>query len=209
MNRPPSFDELFDEPLPDEERDRLHAAHDLLVEAGPPEELPPWLAQPPTPWQAPLASRRSPAVVGLRRYQRGRRYAMLSLAAAIAVIAFVLGYSAKPHQTFAKEFTRTMHGTAAAPNAEASLIVGKVDKAGNWPMELHVAGLRALPRGQYYELFLTRGGKLAASCGTFRVVAPDRLTTVRLNAPYDFRKFNGWVVASHTRGPRERVVLTT
>ena len=40
------------------------------------------------------------------------------------------------------DFTETMAGTAAAAEATASLAVFDIDEAGNWPMELTVAGLR-------------------------------------------------------------------
>jgi hypothetical protein len=55
-------------------------------------------------------------------------------------------------------------------------------------MELRVAGL---PAGRY-ELWLTRDGKLAETCGVFAVA--DGETTVPLNAPYALKSFDGWVV---------------
>ena len=48
-HRPPSFDDLFDDDdLAPEERERLHAMHELLTQAGPPPELPPALESPPS-----------------------------------------------------------------------------------------------------------------------------------------------------------------
>jgi hypothetical protein len=202
MTRPPNFHELFDEPLPEEERDRLLAAHDLMVDAGPPPEVPPWLEQPPTPW---IFAQREP------RERRTNRFGMLALAATIAVVAFLAGYaSSGNHKSaggFKTEFARRMHGTAAAPAATAAILIGRRDSAGNWPMLLRVSGLKQLPTGGYYELFLTRHGKVAATCGTFRVTKGD--TSVRLNAPYDFRQFDGWVVTEHVPRAPEKTLLTT
>jgi hypothetical protein len=35
------------------------------------------------------------------------------------------------------------------------------------------------------------------------------VTRVRLNAPYDFGEYDGWVVTSHVRGGADRVLLST
>ena len=210
MNRPPDFHDLFDEPLPEDERERLERAHDLIVEAGPPPEVPPWLEQPPSPWEESAGGdffSRPRTALGFerRRRLRSRGYALLALAAAIAVLAFFAGYTTNNSApAFKPMFTVGMRGTAAAPSAIAALLVAKRDSAGNWPMLLRVEGLKQLPPGSYYELFLTRHGKPAATCGTFRVLS--RVTEVRLNAPYNFRKFTGWVI---TRHDTRQVVLRT
>ena len=72
--------------------------------------------------------------------------------------------------------------------ARASIRLFEETDAGNWPMELVVRGL---PEGKY-ELWLTRGDRLAASCGTF-AVAGDK-TEVPLNTPERLRRFDGWVI---------------
>jgi hypothetical protein len=82
------------------------------------------------------------------------------------------------------------------------------DEAGNWPPKLVVHGLKPLPKGQYYEMFLTNGHKPSASCGTFRVTSTGG-DTVRLNAPYNLRRFDGWVVTRERPGTHAPVVLTT
>jgi hypothetical protein len=57
-------------------------------------------------------------------------------------------------------------------------------------------------------MFLTKGHKPAATCGTFRVVQGG--DSVRLNAPYNFRSFDGWVVTREVPGSgKHPVVLTT
>jgi hypothetical protein len=130
---------------------------------------------------------------------------MLAAAAAVAILAFFVGYTTNEHApSFKPEFTVAMRATPAGHGAIAALLVAKRDNAGNWPMLLRVEGLKQLPARSYYELFLTRHGKPVQTCGTFRVLSG--VTEVRLNAPYDFRKFTGWVVTRHdTRG----VVLRT
>ena len=71
-------------------------------------------------------------------------------------------------------------------------------------MTLQVSGLAPLPEGKTYTLWLTRGGKLAESCGTFVVAAGS--TKVPLNAPYRLKQFDGWVIA---RTGSNTVLLST
>ncbi|MDX6543197.1 MAG: hypothetical protein QOK32_800, partial [Gaiellaceae bacterium] len=63
---------------------------------------------------------------------------------------------------------------------------------------MRVRGLKQLPKGGYYELYLTQDGKLGPQCGTFRVRGGT--TEVPLNAPYVLKKFNGWVVTRQVPG---------
>ena len=87
------------------------------------------------------------------------------LAAALALAAFGAGWLAasagdSDGEAFpAIDFRVPMQGTAAAPNAVASIAVGERDDAGNWPMAMTVRGLPALPEGQDYELWLTEEGQ--------------------------------------------------
>jgi hypothetical protein len=199
--RPPDFDELVGEDLATDERARLRGVHDLLVAAGPPAELSPTLE-------------RAPSVGGsVHILPRRRRSALLLLAAALAAAAFGGGFlaGAVTHGGGTKSATHVipMHGTAAAPNAHASIALLTADKAGNWPMRFTVQGLPKLPRGGYYELYVTNQGRITASCGVFNV--HGGLTTVSLNAPYT-EGFNGWVVTRHLAGHPEAStprVLTT
>jgi hypothetical protein len=99
-----------------------------------------------------------------------------------------------------------MHGGSAL----ALLRVAPKDGAGNWPMQLEVNNLPTqTDPSAYYELWLSRNGKPIALCGSFRVNA--RTTTVRLSVPYDFKRFNGWVVTRQGANDRApgTVVLTT
>ncbi len=162
----------------DPDRPRLQQVHDLLVAAGAPPELPPSLLG------APAAPKSSSITFPRRRY---------TTIAAVAVAATVLvgiGYTIggrhgpeKPVKTIA------MRGNAGA---SASIALLAPDKAGNWPMRLEIEGLPALPSGKSYTLWLTNGGRLAASCGSF--VVADGTTRVPLNAPYKLGQFDNWVI---------------
>jgi hypothetical protein len=199
MSDEPRFDELAGgDDLSPEEAARLERVHDLLVAAGPPPELPPHLLEP-----QPEKQQRD-NVYGLPRRRTG---ALLGIAAALALTAFLGGFVYGTHHApFAEDFSVQMHGAGAA---SAVIHVGKLDSAGNWPLKVDVEHLPALPKGQYYEMFLTRGAdRRAASCGTFRVSGSQ--TGIRLNAPYKLNTFNGWIVTREKPGStRHPVVLTT
>jgi hypothetical protein len=198
MTRTPEFEDLVGGDVPAEERGRLERVHELLVAAGPPPELPPSLAEPPAP-EARIA----------RLVPRRRLGAALALAAAIALVAFLGGYLAGySRHGFTAQYSRSMRGTAAAPAASAVIQIGNRDSAGNWPLRLVVHGLKPLPHGGFYEMYLTRGAH-EYTCGTFTV--RGGATTVRLNAPYRFRRGDGWIVRAE-RAPEGRAastVLTT
>jgi len=192
MTDKPDFRDLVGEDLPEEERARLERVHELLVAAGPPPELTPALVDPDL----------QPRESNVEFLPRRRAGFMLGIAAAIGVLA---GRAKDPFSTV---FTVPMHGTAAARSSSATIDIGKADEAGNWPLKLVVHGLKPLPKGQYYEMFLTNGHKPSASCGTFRVTSTG--DTVRLNAPYNLRRFDGWVVTRERPGNTTHpVVLTT
>ncbi|MDX6512258.1 MAG: Anti-sigma-K factor rskA [Gaiellaceae bacterium] len=204
MSRRPDFEQLVgaDELAPDE-LERLRGVHDLLIAAGPPPELPPALEQAPDV-DAPVTL-----------LPRRRRAVLALLAAALALAAFGAGYLVSGRgdgNTGFKADTSIppipMHGTVAAPGALASIRLGPADDGGNWPMLFTVRGLKQLPPNQYYELYLSRGGKPVASCGTFRVHGGT--TTVLLNAPYKLRRFSGWIVTMHAKSAGgDRKLLTT
>ncbi len=201
MNREPNFDELVGgDDLSPEEAARLERVHDLLVAAGPPPELPPRLAEP-TP-----APREDSPVAFLPRRRTGLA---LALAAALALITFVGGFVAGQHRgkPFPTAATVPMHGTPFAANASAVIRIGQDDSDGNWPLKVQVHGLKQLPEGQFYEMYLTRHGKRVATCGTFRLTSGD---SVQLNAPYNLRTYTGWVVTREGRGLKTHpVVLRT
>jgi hypothetical protein len=201
MTREPNFDELVGgDDLSPEDAARLERVHNLLVTAGPPPELPPRLADPEP------APREDSPVAFLPRRRAGLA---LALAAAIALVTFVGGFVAGQHRgaKFTTQFTVPMRGTAIASNASAVIRIGNDDSNGNWPLKVVVHGLRPLPEGQFYEMYLTRHGKRVATCGTFRLSNGD---SVRLNAPYNLRSYTGWVVTREGRGTTTHpVVLRT
>ncbi len=168
------LNEILGDDLEPGERERLERVHALLAEAGPPPELPPALEHAPEP----------PAAVVVP-FPRRYRYTALAAAVAAAVALFGVGYLVGGGGGTEPLRTISMSGTN---QAAAELDVFEKDAAGNWPMELRVSGLAP---GRY-ELWLTRGGKLAEPCGAFAVAAGE--TTVPLNAPYALRDFDGWVV---------------
>jgi hypothetical protein len=199
------FDDLVDtDGLDGAEEARLRRVHDLLLEAGPPPELPPALLRPPT-------EPREAEVIEFPLHMRRRVGAWVAVAAAVAGVLFAGGYAfghskAKP-ASFSAARLVSMHG---ANDARGSIRIGTADAAGNVPMLVSVSGLpQQAARGDYYEVWLTEHGKLVAPCGGFRMHGSR--TQVRLSVPYRLGKGDGWVVttwrAGHTKaGP---VVMTT
>jgi hypothetical protein len=194
---PPDLRDLIGDDVPADELARLNRMHELLVRAGPPPELPGELAEPPEP---------DDTVAFLPR-RHWRPVALL--AAALALAAFGAGWLASSASDSgetafpAVDFHVPMYGTSAAPNAVASIAVAELDDAGNWPMAMTIRGLPELPTGQQYELWVTRKGKLVASCGVFRTHGD---TLAYLNAPFKLRQYDGWVV---TRAGDKRLLLRT
>jgi len=197
----PEFRELVGDDLTPEERARLERVHELLVTAGPPPELPPALAEPPGESQ--------PSPISLPRRRAG---AILALAAAIALVAFLGGFVAGKQgvgQGGINAFQSVnMHGTAVAQNASAKIDIGELDSSGNWPLRVVIHGLPRLPSGAYYEMFLTKDGKTLAACGIFTVAG--NTSTVRLTMPPTLKHYNGWIVTRERPGTKAHpVVLTT
>jgi anti-sigma-K factor RskA len=184
------------------EEDRLRRVHELLVAAGPPPELPAGLERPADPHTA------QPPEVPVLFRRRRMVGALALLAAALAAFGggYLAGHSHAKQAAFVAERDVPMHGSAGG---SAVIHIAKEDSVGNWPMLVDVNGLpRQQARDAYYELWLTKDGKPAVPCGSFRV--HGQTTTVRLSVPYSFRGYDGWVV---TAQPNDRkvgpVVLTT
>ena len=197
MSRVPDFDELIEGDVPEEERQRLRQAHDLLVQAGPPPELGPELEAVPWPEEALMP-------LGLTRRSTRKRSPLL-LAAAVAtagLLGFVVGQASNSSSTnIDVQRVVKLTGTDLASDGQATLEIGSKDSHGNWPMVLHVSGLRSLPQGGYYDLYLSRGGKPIALCGTFNVRPGE--TVVRMNAAYELKRFDGWIVTRQLPGNHE------
>ena len=195
----PDFRELVgSEDLTPEERDRLEQVHDLLIAAGPPPELPPALAEPSTELDD--------EPTGLPRRRTG---AVLALAAALALAVFLGGYLAGKHGTGSTTVVHSlaMHGTPLARNASATIDIEQLDSSGNWPLRVAIKGLPRLPKGAYYEMFLTKHGKPIAACGIFTVAGSP--STIHLTMPPTVRGYDGWIVTRETPGGNARQVLLT
>ena len=195
------FDALVGDDLAPSERARLQRAHDLLLAAGPMPELPPELEEPVKPPAADIIP-----------YFPKRRYAAATVAATAAIaVAFGAGYLFGHRQspTFTADRKVRMHATQAAPGALASIQIGKHDDNGNWQLLVKLSGLRELPKGGYYALWLTRNGKPVAPCGWFR--AHGNNVSVRLTVAYALEQFDGWELTRQDPGRHEAgpVVLTT
>jgi hypothetical protein len=192
MTPRPDFDDLVGEDVPGEERDRLRRAHELLLEAGPPPELSPELDAVPWPEDA------LGPVFG-RGAKRRRNPVLIAAALVTAVVVGLLLGQATSSSSNSIDTRKTveMQGTSLARGAFASLDLGKPEKAGNWPMVLHVRGLPKLTKGGYYDLYLTKSGMPLVSCGTFNAQGS---TEVRLSAAYNLERFdkNGWVIVRKT-----------
>ncbi len=182
-----------------EELESLQRVHELLLAAGPPPELSAALERPP-------ATR-----ARVSWLPRRRRQATFALAAGLAAAAFAIGFflGDRGAGQFEERASVPMHGVGQAKAAHASILVGNRDEVGNWPLRLEVRGLEPLPEGSWYELYLTRKGKLAAYCGAF-VVRKSGATTVEMTVPYRLKGFDGWVVTAHRPGGgRSKQILMT
>jgi hypothetical protein len=142
---------------------------------------------------------------GPNRRRVERRVALLAASVLVLVVAFLGGYLAGHGNLGSLSGGRTVKlvGTAQARGAQAALHVQDVDAAGNWPMTLSVTGLPKLPPRGYYEVFLTRNGKIFAPCGVFLVKSTSGAVSVQLNAPYHLRQGDGWVVTKQLPGKNE------
>jgi hypothetical protein len=135
------------------------------------------------------------------RFERRRLAAALVLAATLAAATFGIGLWAGGGSDEVRIVEQlTLDGTAEAPQARMVISVLPEDGAGNWPMAADVSGLAPLPQGGYYEVWLTKGKKLAASCGRFVVDENGEATGVWLNAPYKLKGYDRWVVTAHVPG---------
>jgi hypothetical protein len=127
---------------------------------------------------------------------RRRLLAGLAIAAAFAGAAFGVGLWAGGDGDGIDTVEQVvLAATRNAPaDAEMTLDVLPIDEAGNWNMSGDATGLPPLPEDHYYEVWLTKGDELAEPCGRFVVDEDGRAENVWLNAPYQFRGFDRWVV---------------
>lgn len=190
-----SLRELVGDDVPEAELERLRAAHDALSSSPPP----------PVASESLTSRVRQIPHAEASRGGRGRRaLAGLAAAAAIAGVAFGLGWWASGGDDgLPVAEVIELEPTAAAPEgAWMRIDVLPVDDAGNWPMAADAGGLEPLPPGGYYELWLTRDGKRASSCGRFAVDETGQARDVWLNAPYAFEEYDRWIVVAIRPGQK-------
>jgi len=204
MTRPPELNDLIDADGSPEERARLERMHELLVVAGPPPD-----------GEMPEPIRTSATVIPFGR----RRLRVVGLAAVAAAVLLALGGGyllGTRGGGFGSTARVAMHGVAPTAGATADLDIGREDMSGNVPIEMHVRGLPGLPANGWYELYLSKNGRLGASCGTFTTKGDE--TTVRLSVGYaladwhDSGRYDGWVVTAHVPGKPgsgKKILLTT
>jgi hypothetical protein len=187
------FDELIGTDVAGEERARLLGVHELLLEAGPPQELPAGLHKVPRPGEL--------RVLPLRTVPR--KVALLAAAIAVLAVTFGLGVTAGSRSAAAPKTleTLTLKGTSAAPHAQATVDVLQ-EVSGNYPMNVRVSGLPKVAAPQYYVVWLVRDGKPWAPCGQFVVSKQSGSLTLGLTAPYSLKPGDTWIVTRHTFGQR-------
>ena len=187
------FDELVGDIENPAERERLRRIHELLLSVEAPPELAAYHAA-------------APRVAPVSLLPRRRRAALALIAAALAAALFGSGYLVGGRSDDVEAVSVIpMAGVNDGRGASASIELLPQDESGNWPLSVHLRGLQpSKDRTDYYELWLTKDGKLADSCGRFTV--HPGLTTVTLSVPYGLRAYDGWVV---TRRGSDRVLLRT
>jgi hypothetical protein len=193
LSRKPTLEELIGADATGAERQRLQQVHQMLLEAGPPPEIPPELEAGPN----------LKMTTGKRGRGHIKQRAMVLLAAAILVFLVFIGGYVVANNSGGKSskgrapvvLSQALEGTALVPKAEGALEVWRSKDGSNWPMTLTVAGLPPLPPHRYYEVYLFRDGKIGGSCGSFRVGSSSTgPVTVTLTSPYELRKGDSWVV---------------
>ena len=201
----PDFDRLVDlTDVSPEDEARLRRVHSMLVEAGPPQELP-------------AAIGRAPAipagkVVALSNRRR-RPVATLLIAAAVAAACFGGGYvlANQAHSSNGAIQVVRVVPMQGVQNSEAALRVGSADGNGNWPIQLTVNGLKPLEDDSRYYLMVVQGnGKRPIFCGSFEVSGKGA-TTVTFNVAYRITGDTKWIVTKMAPGLKYpgHVVMTT
>jgi hypothetical protein len=201
----PDFDHLVDlKGLSPEDEARLRRVHSMLIEAGPPQELPATIGRAPANpggKVVPLSSRRRRPVVALL------------VAAAVAAACFGGGYllANQAHSSKGSIHVVRVVPMQGVQNSEAALRVGSADGNGNWPIQLTVNGLKPLQDdSRYYLMVLQGNGKRPIFCGSFEVSGKGA-TTVTFNVAYKITDDTKWIVTKMAPGMKYpgHVVMTT
>jgi anti-sigma-K factor RskA len=164
----------------------LRGLPELLEQAAPPVEVPPWLRE-----------RTFAAVERAAAHQRRRRRLRLALTAAAAclvlVVAFAGGYTLSQVGPFADR-GRVIAFALAAPDGGAARATAKVRQVGDGlAITMEVSGLAPNPPGSVYECWYVGPGDSVArpnrvSAGTFTVGADGR-ANLRLHSAADLQRY--------------------
>jgi hypothetical protein len=175
-----------------EELEELREVDALLRSVpAPPPPLPPSLAQPP-------ARPGHPA----RLWTPGRLAIAAGVAVALAIISSAGALWLGTRDEFEVRARVPLEATGNAPGAAGVIRLGEGDASGTWQVELTVSGLRELPPGDFYVLWLAKDGKYAGTCGSFRVTAGT--ATHRWVAAYRLEDYDEWVISARPPGlPRD------
>ncbi|TMJ94003.1 MAG: hypothetical protein E6G67_10735 [Actinobacteria bacterium] len=188
--RPPrDLRELVGDDVPAEELARLRHADAALRSVPPP------------PLTIPESlTRRVESLTATSLWTRRRAGAALALAAALSAMFFGIGHwTGRESPGFEPRLSVPMRATSHAPGASALIKLGRENAdSGNYKLELVVRGLRKLPAGGYYVLWLSKGGRYAGTCGTFRVGSGT--TSVDMNVSYRLSDYDTWVVTAQLPG---------
>lgn len=164
----------------------LRGLPELLEQAAPPTEVPPWLRE-----------RTFAAVERAAAQQRRRRRLRLALTAAAAclvlVVAFAGGYTMSQVGPFADR-GRVIEFALAAPDGGAARATAKVRQVGDGlAITMEVSGLAPNPPGSVYECWYVGPGDSVerpnrVSAGTFTVGADGR-ASLRMHSAADLQRY--------------------
>ena len=202
--------DLVGDDLSEVELDGLRKADELLRSAEPLPEVPEQLAA--SVRAIPLTEEQIGRRPRRREQLSGKRPAVLAMAAALAGVAFAIGWIVRgggDGATTPADIV-TLEATRFSLDSEASMVIDvfPLDEGGNWVLLADVGGLTPTTDDQHYELWLTRNNRVVASCGRFLVDDDGGATDIWFNAPYKFAEYDDWVVTREGPGNgRSRVLL--
>jgi hypothetical protein len=135
-----------------------------------------------------------------KRSERRREVALLGLLL-LGIAIFFTGYATGRHDsTFRTNWYSPLRGTSAAAESVGSVQGGPNTPGNNTPLLVTVRGLRILPTGEHYVLYVLSRNRGLLRCGAFWV--GDGTTQVKLSYPGLALEPRGWRIA------RERIGAT-
>jgi hypothetical protein len=185
VREPPDFSDLVGEDLPPDERRRLERVDALLRSVpAPPAEVPAALT---------TSVQRVAEVAPL--WTRRRAVLAVALAATLCALFFGIGLRAGGDDFEAVRIVELRATENGAGAAGVIRLGARDEETGNWEFVVEVSGLRPLPEGGYYDLWLAKDREYAGACGTFNVGSDGR-ARVHMTASYRLSEFDNWVVTA-------------